>query len=219
MKHFWSKAFWTSAWQENKSFIIFLSLMFIFRSACADWNTVPSGSMKPTILEGDRIAVNKLAYDIRVPFTHISLMKLADPERGDIVVFDSKVSDKRLVKRTIGIPGDTVAMVNNQLLINGTPIQYEQTAVTNDELEHLFNVTHRIRIGSPNDHAFANFPAVVVPEGFYLMLGDNRDNSADSRVIGLVPRDEIIGRSRAVVMSFNYDNFYIPRADRFFKSL
>lgn len=219
MKQVRSKRFWVKSWRENKSFIIFLGLMFIFRSACADWNTVPSGSMKPTILEGDRIAVNKMAYDIRVPFTHISLVKLADPERGDIVVFDSKVSDKRLVKRAIGIPGDTVAMVNNQLLINGTPIHYEQTAAANDELEHLFNVTHAIRIGNPNDHAFANFPAVVVPDGFYLMLGDNRDNSADSRVIGFVPRDEIIGRSRAVVMSFNYDNFYIPRADRFFKSL
>lgn len=219
MKQFWSKKIWVRSWQENKSFIIFLSLMFIFRSACADWNTVPSGSMKPTILEGDRIAVNKLAYDIRIPFTHISLAKLADPARGDIVVFDSKVSDKRLVKRTIGIPGDTVAMVNNQLIVNGKEIQYESTPESSDQLEHLFSTTHAVRINNPNNHAFANFPAVVIPEGFYLMLGDNRDNSADSRVIGLVPRDEIIGRSRAVVMSFNYDNFYIPRADRFFKSL
>lgn len=219
MKPFWSKIVWVKCWRENKSFIIFLSLMFIFRSACADWNTVPSGSMKPTILEGDRIAVNKMAYDVRVPFTHITLVKLADPKRGDIVVFDSKASDKRLVKRAIGIPGDTVSMVNNQLLINGTAIHYEQSAKTSDQLEHLFNVTHAVRISNPHDHAFANFPAVIVPDGFYLMLGDNRDNSADSRVIGFVPREEIIGRSRAVVMSFNYDNFYIPRADRFFKSL
>ena len=219
MKLFWSKAFWVKSWQENKSFVIFLTLMFVFRSACADWNTVPSGSMLPTIVEGDRIAVNKLAYDIRVPFTHISLMKLADPERGDIVVFDSKVSDKRLVKRTIGVPGDRVALVNNKLVINGEEVHYDATAENSDQLEHLFKVTHAIRIKNPNDHAFANFPTVVVPEGFYLMLGDNRDNSADSRVIGFVPRDEIIGRSRAVVMSFNYDNFYIPRADRFFKSL
>jgi len=213
------KRFLSKSWQENKSFIIFLSLMFVFRSACADWNTVPSGSMKPTILEGDRIAVNKLAYDIRVPFTHISLIKLADPERGDIVVFDSTVSDKRLVKRAIGIPGDTVAMSNNQLLINGVAIQYEKNAGNIDQLEHLFNITHVVRISDPNDHAFANFPPVTVPANHYLMLGDNRDNSADSRVIGFVPRDEIIGRSRAVVMSLNYDNFYVPRADRFFKSL
>src|SRR6187402_3582202 len=91
-------------WKENKSFFIFVVLMLVFRSALADWNTVPTGSMKPTILEGDRIAVNKLAYDLRVPFTAISLLKLADPERGDIVVFESKASAKRLVKRVIGLP-------------------------------------------------------------------------------------------------------------------
>lgn len=213
------KQFWQNAWRENKSFIIFLGLMFIFRSACADWNTVPTGSMNPTIIEGDRIAVNKMAYDLRIPFTHISLVKFSDPQHGDIAVFDSKVSDKRLVKRVVGVPGDTVAMINNQLVINGTAIQYEKTEANIDQLEHLFGVTHIVRIKNPNDHAFANFPTVVVPADEYLMLGDNRDNSADSRVIGFVPRAEFVGRSRAVVMSLNYDNFYIPRGDRFFKSL
>ncbi len=206
-------------WRENKSFIIFLSLMFMFRSACADWNTVPTGSMKPTILEGDRIAVNKLAYDLHIPFTHISLVKFADPQRGEIAVFDSKVSDKRLVKRVVGVPGDTVAMINNQLFINGTAIQYEKTAGNTDQLEHLFNTTHIVRISNPENHEFANFPAVIVPANHYLMLGDNRDNSADSRVIGFVPRDEFVGRSSAVVMSLDYDNFYLPRVERFFKSL
>ena len=206
-------------WRENKSFIIFISLMFIFRSACADWNTVPSGSMKPTILEGDRIAVNKLAYDLHFPFTHISLVKFSDPQRGDIAVFDSKVADKRLVKRVIGVPGDTIAMVNNQLTINGKNISYQKNTENLDQIEHLFNTSHSIRIGDTNDHSFANFPAIIVPSNFYLMLGDNRDNSADSRVIGFVPRDEFIGRSSSVIVSFNYDNFYIPRADRFFKSL
>jgi signal peptidase I len=206
-------------WRENKSFFIFISLMFIFRSACADWNTVPTASMKPTILEGDRIAVNKLAYDLRIPFTHIPIVKLSEPQRGDIAVFDSKVSDKRLVKRVIGVPGDTVTMVNNQLIINGDAVAYEKTTSNTDKLEHLFNTTHLVRINSLEDHAFANFPTVTIPADHYLMLGDNRDLSADSRVIGLVPRDEFVGRSRSVIMSFNYDNFYIPRADRFFKSL
>ena len=188
------KSFWQNAWRENKSFIIFLSLMFIFRSACADWNTVPTGSMNPTIIEGDRIAVNKMAYDLRIPFTHISLVKLSDPQRGDIAVFDSKASDKRLVKRVVGVPGDAVSMINNQLTINGTAIQYEKNTGNIDQLEHLFNTTHIVRISNPNDHAFANFPTVIVPAGHYLMLGDNRDNSADSRVIGFVPRDEFIGK-------------------------
>ena len=206
-------------WRENKSFVIFVSLMFIFRSACADWNTVPSGSMKPTILEGDRIAVNKLAYDLHLPFTHISLIKFSDPQRGDIAVFDSKVADKRLVKRVIGVPGDRVAMVNNQLTINGQNISYEKNSENSDQIEHLFNTTHSIRINDNSDQSFANFSAITVPPNYYLMLGDNRDKSADSRVIGFVPREEFVGRSRSVIMSFNYDNFYIPRADRFFKSL
>ncbi len=191
----------------------------MFRSACADWNTVPTGSMNPTIVEGDRIAVNKMAYDLRIPFTHISLVKMSDPQRGDIAVFDSKISDKRLVKRVVGIPGDRVAMVNNRLFINGEAIRYESSSENSDRLEHLFSATHKVRISNPGDHEFANFPTVVVPEDYYLMLGDNRDHSADSRVIGFVPRDEFVGRSRAVVMSLNYDNFYIPRVDRFFKSL
>lgn len=209
------------AWQDNKNFVLFVVLMLIFRSALADWNTVPTGSMKPTILEGDRIAVNKIAYDLRIPFTAISLLKLADPERGDIVVFESKVSDKRLVKRVIGLPGDRVAMSNNQLIINGQPLAYDalDSGNSSDQLEHLPGVAHQIRISDPNNHFFANFSEVSVPAGHYLMLGDNRDNSADSRVIGFVPRSEIIGRSRNVVMSFNYDNYYLPRADRFLHKL
>lgn len=218
-------------WRENKSFFIFVVLMMLFRSALADWNTVPTGSMKPTIIEGDRIAVNKIAYDVRIPFTHISLVTLANPERGDIVVFDSKAADKRLVKRVIGLPGDTVAMNNNQLIINEQLISY--AAITyksnennrdtanhpTDKIEHLFDLDHSVRLSDSNNHHFANFPPVLIPEGHYLVLGDNRDNSADSRVIGFVPRSEIIGRTRNIVMSFNYDNYYLPRPDRYLEAL
>ncbi|OZG74825.1 signal peptidase I [Hahella sp. CCB-MM4] len=213
-------------WRENKTFLAFIMLMFVFRSAVADWNEVPTGSMKPTIVEGDRIWVNKMAYDIRVPFTHISLYKLADPERGDIVIFDSEVSDKRLVKRVIGVPGDTIAMHDNKLWINGNTVSYQDTPESQekavdpdtDQLEFLPGVEHFVRI-EKQSWSFSNFLPVVVPEGQYLVLGDNRDNSADSRVIGFVPREEIVGRSRSVVLSFNYDNYYIPRADRFFHTL
>jgi len=209
------------AWNDNKVFIIGIALMFVFRSAFADWNEVPTGSMKPTILEGDRILVNKMAYDLRVPFTHISLYKIADPERGDIIVFDSKVSDKRLVKRVIGLPGDSVALENNVLSINGTLLNYKvlgATAMEVDKLENLLGVEHSVRLNKAGSR-LSSFGAVTVPAGFYLAMGDNRDLSADSRVIGFVPRDELVGRSRSVVMSFNYDNYYIPRADRFFHQL
>ena len=112
------------AWREYRAFVLFIVLMVIFRSALADWNVVPTGSMKPTIIEGDRILVNKLAYDFRVPLTHIALYRFADPGRGDIVVFDSKAADTRLVKRVIGLPGDTVEMRDNRLTINGIEARY-----------------------------------------------------------------------------------------------
>ncbi|MGB0892843.1 MAG: signal peptidase I [Parashewanella sp.] len=210
-----------TALKDNKSLLIFLALMSVFRSAVADWYTVPTGSMKPTIVEGDRIFTNKMAYDIRVPFTHISLLKVADPKRGDIIVFDSKASANRLVKRVIGVPGDTVELVNNKLIINGVPLAYSETSSTDatvDETENLLGLSHAIRVNK-NGSLRSNFLAVTVPEGHYLALGDNRDNSADSRAIGFVPRNEILGSAQSVVMSLNYDNYYLPRSERFFYSL
>lgn len=208
--------------RDNRGFILFMLLMFVFRSVVADWNSVPTGSMKPTILEGDRIFVNKMAYDIRIPFSHISLLQLADPKRGDVVVFDSAVSEKRLVKRVIGIPGDTISMSHNQLSLNGNKLPYQIRQSYRDKLdvvENLTGVQHEIWVHLHTNPQYTSFNPITVPEGFYLVLGDNRDNSADSRVIGLVPRSEIVGRSRNIVMSLNYDNFYLPRTDRFFKSL
>src|SRR3954447_22152845 len=94
----------------NKSLLIFLGLMLVFRSAVADWMYVPSGSMNPTIVEGDRILVDKSAYGWRVPFTTVKLTQGDDPQRGDIVIFDSPEDGTTLVKRVIGLPGETVKM-------------------------------------------------------------------------------------------------------------
>ena len=212
-------------WKENKSLFVFICLMLVFRSAVADWSDVPTGSMKPTIVEGDRIFVNKMAYDIRLPFTHISLIKLAEPQTNDIIIFDSVASDKRLVKRVIGVPGDKIAMKDNQLLINGQAITYQQTSTEKSHINNHYDNTETINGHSHNIRTnnvasrLANFNQVTVPEGQFLVLGDNRDNSADSRVIGFVPRNEIVGRSTKVVFSLNYDNYYIPRSDRFLHSL
>lgn len=215
------KSWLREAWNDNKSLLLFIALMMVFRSAVADWNEVPTGSMKPTIVEGDRIFVNKMAYDFRIPFTHISLLKVADPNRGDIIIFDSSMSDKRLVKRVVGIPGDMVAMRNNIVSINGHPLSYFRMSGDEnyvDSLENLVGVEHFVRINTRGS-ALSSFEPIRVPPESYLVLGDNRDNSADSRVIGFVPRNEIVGRSRSVVLSFNYDNYYIPRSGRFFQSL
>ena len=212
-------------WKENKSLFVFICLMLVFRSAVADWSDVPTGSMKPTIVEGDRIFINKMAYDIRLPFTHVSLIKLGEPQTNDIIIFDSVVSDKRLVKRVIGVPGDNIAMKDNKLLINGQAISYQQTSIEKRHTNNHYDTTETINGQSHNIRtnniasSLANFNEVTVPAGQFLVLGDNRDNSADSRVIGFVPRNEIVGRSSIVAFSLNYDNYYIPRSERFFHSL
>ena len=206
-----------STCKKNQSFIVFILLMLVFRSAIADWNDVPTGSMEPTIVTGDRIFINKMAYDLRIPFTLHSLVKIADPKTNDIVIFESAAAKKRLVKRVIGIPGDSISMTNNTLKINGQTLNYKILATSeanNTVSERVENSSHRLRL-SAKESNFANFSTVIVPEDHYLVLGDNRDKSADSRVIGFVPRSEIIGRSTAVVCSFDYQNFWLPRPERF----
>ncbi|MGB2740063.1 MAG: signal peptidase I [Cognaticolwellia sp.] len=212
--------------KENKSLLLFISLMLVFRSAVADWNDVPTGSMKPTIVEGDRILINKVAYDLKLPFSQYSLIKFADPARNDIVIFESKAADKRLVKRVVGVPGDIVSLHKNQLSVNQKLAKYKVIAENANFIlseEHINGTTRLIRTqiepGQSKKYPLESFPPVAIPEGYYLVMGDNRDNSADSRVIGLVPRNEIIGRSKTVVLSLNYDNYLIPRSERFLKSI
>lgn len=212
--------------KEQKSFLLFISLMLVFRSAVADWNDVPTGSMQPTIVEGDRILINKMAYDLKLPFSQYSLIKFADPLRNDIVIFESKKADKRLVKRVIAIPGDMVSLDKNQLVVNQQSANYQIIATDSDftlSEEHMGGNSHLIRTevqpGHSKNYPLESFQSVTIPQGYYLVLGDNRDNSADSRVIGLVPRDEIIGRTNTVAFSLNYDNYFMPRAARFLKEI
>jgi len=210
------------AWQEYRGFALFVVLMIIFRSALADWNVVPSGSMKPTILEGDRILVNKLAYDLRIPLTHLSVHKFADPKRGDIVVFDSKAADTRLVKRVIGLPGDTVSMTDDRLTINGIEARYSDIEYQPDAIlatESYPGLSQRIELVPGAASPLSSFGPVRVPQDYYLVLGDNRDNSADSRVYGFIPRQEIVGNATTVVLSLDYDRHYLPRLDRFLHPL
>ncbi|RDS86913.1 signal peptidase I [Dyella psychrodurans] len=215
----------TSFLSRNKGFIAFMLCMIMFRSALADWNVVPTGSMQPTIQIGDRILVDKAAYDIRLPLTHISLLHLADPRRGDIVVLDSHAANERLVKRVIGIPGDEVAMRSNVLYINGVAARYTPTLVQgihDDQrdparyaVEQVDGMQHLVRLSRYHPSEVRDFGPVTVPPGKYLLLGDNRDNSEDSRYLGFFPRDEIVGRSRYVAMSLDPDNHYLPRERRF----
>ena len=217
-----------------------LLLITTAKSALADINYVPSGSMKPTILEGDVVFINKLAYDLRVPFTFARVAHWADPARGDIVVCFSPTDGTRLVKRVVGLPGDTIELRNETLFVNGRRQDYSElpatattdlapaeTASARFAREHLDNGAvlrepatrvHAV-MALPARPAMRDFGPLTIPAGRYFMLGDNRDNSGDSRYFGTVPRREIIGEATAVVVSGDLDHWLRPRLGRFFTTL
>jgi len=212
----------TTFWKNNHKFILFIVLMSVFRSAVAYWYTVPTGSMQPTIKEGDRIVVNKMAYDLKLPFSQISLFKTGEPERGDIVVFESVAADNRLIKRVVGLPGDLISMNNERLYINGKAVSLQTSAQENNiitAVEQLGATSHSVRINHNKSNQLSSFGPVAVPSDHYLVLGDNRRNSADSRVYGFVPREELKGKASHIAFSVDYHNFYIPRSERFFKDI
>jgi signal peptidase I len=221
-----------SRWHEYRDLALFLILMIGFRSAWADWMTVPTGSMNPTILEGDRILVDKHVFGWRIPFTLVRLTPGEDPTRGNIVVFDSPTDGKTLVKRVVAMPGDTLELDGETLIVNGRPASYlpgdlshlrELLGTTAAERplvlkEKGAGVEHEILI-LPTRVSHGTFGPVTVPRGMYFMLGDNRDNSADSRYIGFVPRRNIIGRATRVVVSLNPEHYFLPRKNRLFSPL
>lgn len=213
------------------SLFIAVLLATSFKSAIADWNIVPTGSMIPTIVEGDRIFINKLAYDLKIPYTTVHLAKWSDPERGDIVVFYSPADGTRLVKRVIGLPGDTIGMYNNQLIINGKKLQYEPIqSIEMKEVssyigknqqgfvEYLNSIDHSIML-TPQNRSLRSFGPMTIPDENYFMMGDSRDNSGDSRYFGFVERNLIVGRALSVVISLDINNSYRPRWHRFFTQL
>jgi signal peptidase I len=204
-------------WRKHvRPIAVIVLILTSFRSAVADWNDVPTGSMKPSIIEGDRILVNKLAYGLKVPFTTWHVARWDTPLRGEIVVFNSPADGTRLVKRVVGLPGDVVQMISERIYINGKPLNYE---VEDGQLiESLGRHRHAVQF-IPHVRAMRDFGPVTVPPGEYFMLGDNRDNSADSRYFGTVPLNQILGRSSRVVLSFDYDEFYLPRRGRVLKPL
>jgi len=211
--------------RNNKGFIVFLCLFGVFRTAVADWNPIPSSSMHPNLLEGDVVFVNRLAYDLKVPLTDIVVSHLGDPVRGDVVTFASPKDGTRLIKRIVAVPGDVVEMRNEQLIINGKAAQYEVLDETRESLpggvldayrlhETVAGRGHRIQV-MPQLQARSNFAPITIPRDQFMMLGDNRDNSADSRYIGLVPRKLLVGRAVRVLVSANYQGNWAPRMERF----
>lgn len=206
-------------------------VIFSFRSAVADWNDVPTASMVPTILEGDRIFVNKLAYDLKIPFTRIRLARWGRPERGDVVVFFSPTDERRWVKRVVGLPGDRIELRDNRLYVNGERADYDE--IDDQYIEHLDGLrrvthefatetvegeAHPIMISS-NDGAMSSFDEIVVPDGKLFLMGDNRDNSMDSRVFGCIEMSRILGEAKGVALSVDPKHRFRPRWSRFFSAL
>ena len=217
------KQYFSSFWQENKKFMLILLTIVCFKSAIADLNSISGRSMQPTLLDGDKVWVNKLAYDFKIPFTGISLAELSDPERGDIVIIDSEVAGKRLVKRIIGLPGDNIYMRNNTLIVNGEVADYTIIGSEDGNItisEQLFEHSHQAMIsGVLANRSTRNYGPAEVPVGQFFVLGDNRDNSADSRIYSFIPRDQIVGRSSSVVFSLDSEQNFKPRTDRFLAQL
>jgi signal peptidase I len=217
---------------EIRVFALMILIVSSLRSALADWNDVPTGSMKPTIQEGDRVVVNKLAYDLKIPFTTIDVIKWGDPKRGDIVVLFSPRDGVRLVKRVVALPGDTVELRDNQLFVNGAlqkqsdnPTPVPETSADEDTQgpayvldENLYGHRHKIML-SPMINSLKTFGPQRVPAGYYFVLGDNRDNSNDSRYIGFIERRRIVGEAVAVAFSLDRKHWFVPRFNRFFEGL
>jgi signal peptidase I len=216
--------------KQNRSFLVMLLLFGLFRTAIADWNPIPSGSMRPNLLEGDVVFVNRLAYNVKVPLTDVVLARTADPQRGDVVTFSSPVDGVRLIKRLVALPGDVVEMRAKVLIINGQAARYEalDTALEPAGPVGVLVATHVKESTAQGQHeiqwlagvaARDNWGPITIPPDQFMMLGDNRDNSADSRYIGLVPRQLLIGRAERILVSADILEKWQPRFERFGRSL
>jgi signal peptidase I len=215
----WKQAVWN---EWLKPILVVMAIILPFRSAIADWYEVPTGSMKPTIVEGDRIFVDKLAYDLKLPFTTMHLAHWADPTRGDIVVFYAPDDGIRLVKRVVGVPGDKIELRADVLYVNGVAAAYRRAGSAAEGAiaaeESLGQRPHAVMF-QPGMAAYRTFGPVQVPPGEYFMMGDNRDNSRDSRYFGFVPRAAIVGRATRVIVSLNPADHYLPRSGRLLRPL
>jgi len=206
--------------EYTASFFPVIALVFVLRSFVAEPFRIPSGSMIPTLVIGDLILVNKFTYGIRLPVIHSKVVELGDPQRGDVVVFRFPHNPRQdYIKRVVGLPGDQVGYLNRQLVLNGSPVTTRplEQIVDPDRMQRYLQFSetldaraHRIILresqgvpvmpGFVHTHPLAcryGAEGVVctVPPGHYFVMGDNRDNSEDSRYWGFVPDENLVGRA------------------------
>ncbi len=163
----------TTWFKANRSFLIVLLVFGLVRTALADWNPIPSGSMRPTLLEGDVVLVNRVAYALKVPLTDISILRTGEPQRGDVVTFTSPADGVRLIKRLVAVPGDVVEMRNDRLFINGRPAHYDAPAQVQEPLpDGETTAALRSRETISGDHREVQFlPEVAAPARFRSTAG------------------------------------------------
>lgn len=182
----------TSRWNRRDYLTILLTvaLVLVARSSFADHYTVPSGSMMPSVEVGDRVVVDKSAYGLRVPLTHVRITPARMPARGDVVVLESPENGIVLLKRVVAVAGDVVAVQGGRLILDGEPVPVDDERGT----ELLGTVAHPVDIGRGGPP----FGPQRVPPGHLLVMGDNRDNSHDGRLFGFVSVEAVLGRALAV---------------------
>lgn len=198
--------------EYSRSLFPVILIVLILRSFMVEPFRIPSGSMIPTLLVGDFILVNKYAYGIRLPVINTKVIDIGEPQRGDVAVFrypNDPSTD--YIKRVIGIPGDRISYYNKQLVINGKPVELkdkgayrpdpgQMNAIADLKLEKIDNVEHEIIVDGGRPTINNEY---VVPEGEYFVMGDNRDNSNDSRYWGTVPEENLVGRAFFIWMNMN----------------
>jgi signal peptidase I len=206
---------WRVLWEWAKSFQVAILVFLFVRAFIVEAFKIPSGSMERTLLVGDFLLVNKLVYGAEVPFTGKRLPALREPRLGDVVVFQwPQDVTKNFVKRLVGMPGDTLAMENGQLVRNGRAVRESYVVHTDpdmdpagDEFRWQRDYLVRTAEAMPGYHPSRNnWGPIVVPQRQYFMLGDNRDNSLDSRYWGFVPDSLIRGRPLVVYYSYQPDS-------------
>ncbi len=201
-----------------RSFFPVLLVVFVLRSFLVEPFQIPSSSMVPTLEVGDYILVNKYTYGIRLPVVRTKVLALNEPERGDVMVFfPPHMNDTYFIKRVIGLPGDTITYRNKRLFVNGTELAQDNLAVVPEGssryrlgLETLGGESHLVQVDETRP---ARDFSVQVKPGHYFMMGDNRDNSSDSRIWGQVPEKDIVGKAFAVWMHWD-SLFSVPSFSR-----